>query len=122
MPRPTLLVAEPEPSQALSVRKLVLETAKFNVLTAHSTREGLDIFHLFPNISAAVLVDSTEIDCEAIGKGIRSATDKVLLIFLTPHIGKRCRYADHELSSHEPEELLELVRSLLGDPRSDSAG
>ena len=26
MPRPTLLIAEPEPSQALSVRKLVLES------------------------------------------------------------------------------------------------
>jgi hypothetical protein len=53
---PVKLVAEPEPSQALSVRKLVLETAKHNVLTAHSTREALDLFHLFPNVSMAVLV------------------------------------------------------------------
>src|SRR5437763_1250257 len=30
MPRPTVLVVEPEPHEALSVRKLVLETAKFN--------------------------------------------------------------------------------------------
>jgi hypothetical protein len=36
--RPTLLVAESEPVEALSVRKLVLETDKFNVLTAHSFR------------------------------------------------------------------------------------
>jgi hypothetical protein len=39
MPGPTLLVAEPEPLEALSVRKLVLENAEFNVLTAHSRRE-----------------------------------------------------------------------------------
>ena len=56
MPRPTLLIAEPDPVQALSVRKLVMETAKYNVMTAHSTREAIDIFHLFPNVSAAVLV------------------------------------------------------------------
>jgi hypothetical protein len=37
--RPTLIVAEPEPEQALSIQKLVLETAKFNVLAAHSGRE-----------------------------------------------------------------------------------
>ncbi len=37
MPRPTLLIAEPEPEQALSVRKLVLETGKFNVLTARAS-------------------------------------------------------------------------------------
>ncbi len=63
MPRPTLLVAETELDQALSVRKLVLETGKFNVLTAHSTREAIDIFHLFPNISAAVLADGEGLDC-----------------------------------------------------------
>jgi CheY-like chemotaxis protein len=120
MPRPTLLVAEPEPEQALSVRKLVLETGKFNVLTAHSTLEGLDIFQLFPNISAAVLVGDSNIDCDEVGKHIKSATDTVHIIYLHASIGGRCAYADHHLSSHEPEALLELVRSLLGDPRSSS--
>jgi CheY-like chemotaxis protein len=118
MLRPTLLVAEPEPEQALSVRKLVLETGKFNVLTAHSNREALDIFHLFPNISAAVLVGDSNIDCAEIGKHIKSATNKVHIIYLHASIGGRCAYADHDLSSHEPEGLLELVRSLFGDPRS----
>ena len=42
--------------EALSVRKLVLETGKFNVLTAQSFRVGLELFHLFPNIFAAVIV------------------------------------------------------------------
>jgi hypothetical protein len=120
MPRPTLLVAEPEPEQALSVRKLVLETGKFNVLTAHSNREALDVFQLFPNVSAAVLVGDTNIDCEGIGKHIKSTTDKIAIIHLHASIGGRCAYADHHLSSHEPELLLELVRSLLGDPRSTS--
>jgi hypothetical protein len=117
MPRPTLLVAEPEPEQALSVRKLVLETGKFNVLTAHSSREALDIFHLFPNISAAVLVGDSNIDCNEVGKHIKSA-GKIHIIYLHASIGGRCAYADHDLSSHEPEGLLELARSLLGNPRN----
>lgn len=122
MPRPTLLVAEPEPEQALSVRKLVLETGKFNVLTAHSNREALDIFQLFPNISAAVLVGESDIDCDEVGEHIKRATDKVQIIYLHATIGGRCSYADHDLSSHEPEALLELVRSLFGDPRSVEVG
>jgi DNA-binding response OmpR family regulator len=118
MPRPTLLVAEPEPTQALSVRKLVLETAKYNVITAHSTREGLDLFQLFPNISIAVLVGgSGEIDCDAIAKAIKAATTKVPIIFLNMRIGAMCRNADHSLASGEPEKLLDLVRSLVGDAR-----
>ena len=49
LPRPAFLVAEPEPEQALSTRKLLLETFKFNVITAHSERETIDLLHLFPN-------------------------------------------------------------------------
>jgi CheY-like chemotaxis protein len=118
MPRPTVLVAEKEPAQALSVRKLVLETAKYNVLTAHSTREALDIFHLFPNISMAVLARGDGVDCDEVAKAIKAATDKVPIVFLHPQIAAACRYADHQLSSYEPEKLLELTRSLLGDPRN----
>ena len=117
MPRPTLLVAEPEPEQALSVRKLVLETGKFNVLTAHSTCEAVDLFHLFPNISAAILVSDEGMDCGKIAATIKSATKEIPVVFLTAKIGARCQFADQTLSSHEPEKLLDTMRSLFGDPR-----
>jgi DNA-binding response OmpR family regulator len=117
MPRPTILVAEPEPSEALSVRKLVLETAKYNVLTAHTTREALDIFHLFPNINAIVLVMGGIIDCRLVAQSIKNVTAKITILALSPRIGDKCESVDHTLSSHEPEELVKLLRSLLGDPR-----
>ncbi len=117
MPRPTLLVAEAEPDQALSVRKLVLETAKFNVLTAHSTREAIDLFHLFPNVSAAVVADGEGLDCEKIASTIKTATGKVPVICLSARIAAKHSCADETLSSHEPEKLLERIRALFGDPR-----
>ncbi len=116
--RPTILIAEPEPAEALSVRKLVLETAKFNVMTAHSTREAIDIFHSFPNISALIAVDGDGIDCEAITVAVKEAVPKMPAIALSARGGYRCAPADHHVSSHEPEQLLRLVRELLGDPRS----
>lgn len=119
MPRPTFLVAEPEPEQALSVRKLVLETSKFNVLTAHSTREALELFNLLPKIDAAVLVLDSDIDCAKVARAIRTTTDKVPIVALNPRIADRCGWADHTLSSHEPEQLVILMRSLVGDPRED---
>ena len=39
--RLAFLVIEPEPHEALSTRKLVLETAKHNVITAHSACERM---------------------------------------------------------------------------------
>jgi len=121
MPRPALLVAEPEPLQALSVRKLVLETGKFNVLTAHSSREALDLFHMFPNISGAVLVMDTQLSCEGIAKAIRETTRKIPIIALEQRIGGKCEFADHHVSSHDPQALLDLARELFGDPRNIDA-
>jgi CheY-like chemotaxis protein len=121
MPRPTILVAEPEPTEALSVRKLVLETAKYNVLTAHSTREALDTFQLFPNIRVAVLVMDGAIDCPLVARSITAATSKISIVALSPRIGGSCEGAHHILSSHEPEQLVNLLRSLLGDPREGRA-
>jgi CheY-like chemotaxis protein len=121
MPRPTLLIAEPEPSQALSVRKLVLESGKFNVLTAHSTQEAIDLFRLFPNISATVLVGSESIDCDEVAKHIKNASNKVPVIFLEAKIGAICHGSDHRLASDEPERLLDLIRSIFGDSRAQDA-
>ena len=119
--RPTLIVAEPEPNEALSVRKLVLETAKYNVLTAHSTREAIDIFQSFPNASAVIAVEDENIDCEAITNTVKERLPTVPVIALSARSGYMCAHADYHVSSHEPEQLLRIVRELLGDPRNLAA-
>jgi len=119
MPRPTVLIAEPEPEQALSTRKLVVETGKFNVLTAHSGQEALDVFRLFPNISAAVLVVCEAIDAAEVANQMKSIKPALPIICLSPRIDEGCAHADYTISSYEPHALLERLRSLLGDPRGD---
>jgi DNA-binding response OmpR family regulator len=116
--RPTLIIAEPEPLDALSVRKLVMETAKFNVLTAHSTREAIDIFQAFPNSSLVIAVEGKGIDCETLVKALKEALGNLPIVVLSGREGYRVRQADYHVSSHEPEQLLNLVRKLLGDPRN----
>jgi DNA-binding response OmpR family regulator len=116
--RPTLIVAEPEPHEALSVRKLLLETAKFNVLTAHSTDEAIEVVQSFPNVSAIVAVDDNNIDCEIVTATAKERSAQLPVIALSARSGYRCVGADHHVSSHEPEQLLKIVRGLLGDPRA----
>ena len=117
MVRPTLLVAEPEPLQAISVRKLILETAKYNVLTAHSREEGLELVRLFPNIAGAVVVIEDMVGCNDVARSVKTVNSDAPVIALYSHVGQRCDAADHHISSFEPQELLDLVRSLFGDPR-----
>ncbi len=62
-------------------------------------------------------------DCDEIGKTIKSVTHKVPVICLSPLIGASSSFAEHILSSHEPDDLLNSMRSMFGDPlqQDDSA-
>ena len=116
MARPTIVIVEPEPHEALSVRKLVIETAKFNVLTAYSADEGVELLKLYPNSDALAVVAEVE-DCEKPIKAAREVNPSMAIIVLSPNQTYRCDRSAHQLSSHEPQELLALLRSLFGDPR-----
>jgi DNA-binding NtrC family response regulator len=124
MHRPTFLVAEPEPDQALSSRKLLLENFKFNVITAHSETEMLELLDLFPNVDAVILHDDTPGgETEGILNAVREKTPKMQIVALNPHGNRRTQLADHVVNSHSPEELLHLLQRLFGDARKiDGAG
>ena len=56
---------------------------------------------------------------QALFDDVQDAVHKIPVIYLHGSVGGRCSWADHDLCSHEPETLLELVRSLFGDPRTE---
>jgi len=124
MHRPTFLVAEPEPDQALSSRKLLLENFKFNVITAHSEQEMLELLDLFPNVNAVILHDDTPGQTtKQILNAVREKTPKVQIVALSPSGARQSQLADHVVNSHNPEELLHLLQRLFGDARKiDSTG
>jgi DNA-binding response OmpR family regulator len=124
MRRPTFLVAEPEPDQALSSRKLLLETFKFNVITAHSEEEMFDLLDAFPNADAVILHDDTPgAATQDMVKKIKKQCPHMQVVALTPHDENTRRVADHVVNSHKPEELLQLLQRIFGDARKiDGAG
>jgi len=124
MRRPTFIVAEPEPEQALSSRKLLLEAFKFNVITAHSETEMFELLDLFPNADALILhVDTPGQRAPDMFKEIKRKTPKMEVVALAPQAEYSGRIADHLVDSHKPEELLHLLQRLFGDARKvDSEG
>ena len=116
MPRPIFIIAEPEPEQALSVRKLVIETAKFNVITAHSAKELLESVRLFPNATAIIIHSGIRGNMASMIKQVRELMPGKPVITLSPS-ASAARMADHSVNSHDPQELVDLLRSLFGDPR-----
>jgi DNA-binding response OmpR family regulator len=124
MRRPTFIVAEPEPEQAISSRKLLLENFKFNVITAHSEQEMMELLDLFPNIDALILHDDIP-GRSAVGilKTVKDKAPKIPVVALNPRGSRHSHFADHVVNSHKPEELLHLLQKIFGDPRQiDGAG
>lgn len=120
MIRPAFIVAEPEPEQALSTRKLLLETFKYNVITGHSVEETLELVRLFPNVSGLIIhCGLPDFDAEEAIKAVRTMVVKMPVIALTP-TERELKWADYVVHSHHPQELLSLVQQLFGDPRKNS--
>jgi DNA-binding response OmpR family regulator len=113
MVRPCFLVVDLEHASSISTRKLVIETAKFNVITAYSAREALDTSVAFPAINGVVL-DATvkDLSCTQVIRQLKAARPDLPIIIVRGPEGHACEGADHYLDSFEPARLLNLLRSL----------
>jgi len=117
-------MVEIEPPEGLSARKLVLETGKFNVITAYSVEEGLETLATFPKVHGVVLHASIckNGDCEKVLTQLRNRNSNGLMVALATSDSTHYKGADHTISSHEPQQLLNLLRSEFGDPRKQQPG
>ena len=112
MARATFLMGEPESLEGISVRKLVLETDKYNVITAHTGPETIDLFHKFPKVDAIILhAELKGMSCENLIEQIRKESKEVSVYVLAPTDGYKCKGADKKVSSHDPQELLSMLRA-----------
>ncbi|HEV2578152.1 MAG TPA: response regulator [Acidobacteriaceae bacterium] len=120
MTRPCFLVIDREHSGTISTRKLVIESAKFNVITAYSGAEALETFERFPNIDGVVLNATIhDVPCEQVVATILSRSPKLPIIVVQGPSSEPCPGASHFVDSFDPASLLELLHKLF--PRASSA-
>jgi DNA-binding response OmpR family regulator len=113
MIRPCFLVIDREFPGSISTRKLVIETAKFNVLTAYSGKEALEVFSRFPAVSGVVLDGGLEdVPCCEVARQIKLLQPTVLIIVIESPGFEECPQADYQIKSFDPATLLETLRGL----------
>ncbi len=119
--RPIFLVVDPPDPEALSTRKLVLESAKFNVLTAFSMEEAKEIIESVP-VQASVVHERACGDTEPseIVAQLKSRRPETPVVVLAPSPGG-INGADHVLSSHDPIELVRLLQEMFDIPHDPTA-
>ncbi len=114
MIRPCFLVIDREHSGSISTRKLVIETAKFNVLTAYSAVEAIATLEKFPALDGVVMdALSLEMTCEELVRSLKGIKPKIpIIVVKSPRMESSYGDADHVLPSFDPRRLLEVLQQL----------
>ena len=114
MVRPCFLVVDREYAGSISTRKLVIETAKFNVLTSYSSLEAIDTLKSFPLVDGAVL-DATlpDMPCADLIAALKQIKPGLQVVAINGPGGGPCEGADHHLESFDPKQLLGVLQTLV---------
>jgi hypothetical protein len=100
---------EAEQPEGLSARKLVVETAKHNVLTAYTLEDGLSLLRRFPNVDAILVHGALVEDNPTLLDHVKEESGDTPIILACPFESMKCPQADYVIDSHHPQNLLRLL-------------
>ncbi len=109
MPSLVVLMIEAEQPEGLSARKLVVETAKHNVLTAYTKDDGIGLLRRFPNVDAILVHGALVETSPDLLSEIRELAPDTPIILAAPFGNLRSPLADFIIDSHHPQDLLRLL-------------
>jgi ActR/RegA family two-component response regulator len=116
-----LLMVEVEQPEGISARKLILETARHNVITAYCEEDAVELLRRFPDVDLAVV--HTELEDSAFESTVRRLKEvrpDLYMIAISPvGAGGAAAAVDAVLSSHDPQELLEVLAKRFHAATSD---
>lgn len=113
MIRPCFLVIDREYAGSISTRKLVIETAKLNVVTAYSGSEAIETLKKFPNMDGVVADTGIEdIPFDDLVRSIKAIRPAIPVIAINRPSSGGSKLADYQLESFEPVRLLEMLKTL----------
>lgn len=112
----SILIIDDEPS-ILILRKILLETAGYSVLTASSGKEGLHLFNLHPVDAVVVDYSMPEMDGGAVSNLIKQQKPRIPVIMLSAYSGARAdvhKVVDAFIEKGaDPEDLLARLETLI---------
>lgn len=112
--RPCFLVVDREFAGSISSRKLVIETAKFNVITAYSIAEAEATIERFPGIHGIVVSAGNDDLISKFLKAVRASRPEIKLV-LTGHAVDDDAPCDAHVESYAPDRLLLALKQLFPD-------
>lgn len=114
MDRPCFLIVDREYPGNISTRKLVIETAKFNVITAYDPQEAIQSLKRFPNVDGVVVnAEMAEYNkCNELIEELRRIVPEINIIVTSTGEYARCDHSEYHVDSLDPKKLLDCLQSL----------
>jgi hypothetical protein len=104
-----VLMMEEEQPEGLSARKLVVETAKHNVLTSYDADGGMDLLRRFPKVDVVLVHFGLLRKHPGILPDVKHLAPDVPIILASPG-GEQFRpEASYVVDSHRPQALIQLL-------------
>src|ERR1700743_2769317 len=98
MVRPCFLVIDREYASSISTRKLVIETAKLNVITAYSSNEAIETLKRFPAVEGVVMEASLpDMPCDDLARALKAIQPKLIIVAISGPGRHHCEGANHHL-------------------------
>ncbi len=118
--RLVILMVEVEQPEGISARKLILETARHNVITAYNEGDAVNLLERFPNVDLAVI--HTELEDKAFESTVRRVREvrpDLHIVAISPVALHHREGVNSVLSSHNPQELLDHLAKRFEAATSD---
>jgi CheY-like chemotaxis protein len=113
MTRPCFLVVDPEFAGGISTRKLVIETAKLNVISVYSSREAIETLGRFPAVDGVVMNDNIpDMACAELMEELKRVKPGLPIVVVGGEGTTGCPGADHYIESFDPKQVLKILQRL----------
>lgn len=111
--RPCFLVIDNEYPESISTRKLVIETAKMNVITTYSAKEAIETLIRFPAVDGVVLDSEVHgMPCAKLVARLHEIRPNLPVVVVSPGGDERCEGKHHHVSGYNPRELLTKLQQI----------
>ena len=118
--RLVVLMVEVEQPEGISARKLILETARHNVITAYSGQGAVELLRRFPNVDLAVIhTELEDATFERTVRELKAVRSDLPIVAITPISDRQAKDVDYVVSSYDPQLLLQLLAERFEAATSD---
>jgi DNA-binding response OmpR family regulator len=120
--RLVILMVEVEQPEGISSRKLILETARHNVLTAYSGDDAVNLLQRFPNVDLAVIHTELEgNEFESTVRRLKGTRPDLYIAAISPVHSGTLDGVNAVLSSYDPQALLDFLATRFEAATSDES-